>query len=129
MNRQRLEQAIEGYFSDCDATREQIVKKSGEVITWQRPYTIYGLCAAVGLTAEEMLALRDGRGKKDCCALIRRALHRIAAYTLEQALLGDFSWQVATTALKELGLIPQTSEEETGEIRITMDGAAREASV
>ncbi len=123
------QQAIEGYFSDCDATRIRTELKNGGVYEWQRPYTLYGLCAALELSADELLGLKDGTGGKKGKVLIRNALLKIASFTLERALRGDFTWQVATAAIKELGLVSERTEEASdGRLTVVMDSYTEEAA-
>ncbi|MDD3400935.1 MAG: terminase small subunit [Eubacteriales bacterium] len=121
---------IDEYFQGCDDTKVCIALKNGEQKEWQRPYTLYGLCAALELSAAEVLRYKDGPQSQRHCVLIRNALLKIAAYTLEHALRGDFTWQVATAAIKELGLLPsQETNTDGNELIITMDSAAMEASL
>ncbi|MDO4544319.1 MAG: terminase small subunit [Clostridia bacterium] len=130
MKQTQLERNIEAYFSSCDATRERITKKSGEVVEWQQPYTLFGLCAATGLSVEQVYAFRDGQGKpKKNCAAIQRALFRIAAYILEHALTGELNWQVAIASIKDMGLVPEGESFESGMLTITMDDASTEAGI
>lgn len=119
---------IEEYFAECDATRVRIEQKNGSFIDWQRPYTLYGLCAALQMSEQEVLSLKDGHGSKSKCRLIRTALSTIAAYTLEHALLGDLSSPIAIAAIKELALIPEQTEHHDGMLVISMDSQTREAA-
>ncbi len=117
-----LRRAIDAYFDACDATRERSVLKNGGFAERQIPYTLYGLCAALDTTPEEALqAARDG-------ALWQRrplanAMQRIAAYTMERALLGELTHQMAAIALSELG--SRQAEAAGAAVTVTMDEPSR----
>ena len=101
---ERMNGAIGAYFAACDATRERRQLKNGGVEERQTPYTLFGLARAVRLSPEEILsAIRSGRRSKTA-DILRDAVLRIAAYTLEHALLGDLSYQVALEAIRAMGL-------------------------
>ena len=128
MNRktERMTEAIGAYFAACDATRERRELKNGGTEERQIPYTLFGLARAVQLTPEEVLAaFRTGRSKED--ALLRDAVLRVAAYTLERTLLGELNYQSALDALRTMGLTG-TAELTGGELRIVLDDAAERFS-
>lgn len=120
---ERMTAAIGAYFTACDATRERRELKNGSTEERQIPYTLFGLARAVQLTPEEVLAAfrTDRRAKED--AILRDAVLRIAAYTLERALLGELSYQPALEALRSLGLT-NAPEPADGELKIVLDGDA-----
>lgn len=120
---EQTDRAIGAYFAACDATRERRELKNGGTEERQIPYTLYGLARAVRLTPEEVLsAFHTGtRSKRD--AALRDAVLKIAAYTLERALLGELSYQPALEALRAMGF-PKTAEQPDGEIKIVLDDAA-----
>ena len=89
----------------------------------QIPYTLFGLARAASLTPEEILsAFHAGRRSKED-AILRDAVLRIAAFTLERALLGELSYQPALEALRAIGLSAAAGPTD-GEIRIVLDDAA-----
>ncbi len=101
-SRAAWEARIGAYFDACDATRERVTLKSGAVSERQIPYTLCGLGCALGLKNGELLGLAaSGTGWRN--RLAAQALQRIAAYTMERALLGELSYQMASIALSELG--------------------------
>lgn len=122
MKTSRLEQKIEKYFLDCDATRQQIEQKNGQIATYQRPYTLYGLSAATGIAPQELIRLGSSKGNRGAAAIVANALARTAAYTMEHALLGELTWQVATAALKELGLLGEGGAESV--LNVVLDAEA-----
>ena len=125
MNRRTedLQQAIGAYFAACDATRERIPLKNGGFEERQIPYTLFGLARAVRLTPEEVLsAFHTGRCSEEE-AILRDAVLRVAAFTLERALLGELNYQSALEALKGMGL-SGTAAQADGTIEIVLDDAA-----
>ena len=120
---EQLDRAIGAYFAACDATRERRELKNGGIEERQIPYTLFGLARAASLTPEEILSAfhADRRSKED--AILRDAVLRIAAFTLERALLGELSYQPALEALRAIGL-SKAAEPTDGEIRIVLDDAA-----
>lgn len=118
-----LRQAIETYFEACDATRERTTLKSGGIAERQIPYTLYGLCAALDISREEALqASRDGAAWQ--WRPLVNAMQRIAAYTMERALLGELTHQVAAIALSDLGssVLQDTAD---AAVAVTMDEPSR----
>lgn len=115
---ERLTEAVERYFTECDATRERIELRNGGFSERQIPYTLYGLARATGLTPDALKALYHGSEQGKKARLIRNAVARIAAYTLERALLGELVYQVALKTLESLD--GEGLHTEDG-IRITMD--------
>ncbi|HPF54113.1 MAG TPA: hypothetical protein PLM48_05675 [Clostridia bacterium] len=98
------QERIAAYFDACDATMERNPLKNGGYSERQIPYTLYGLAAAVGETPERIVELaKSGATKKR--RLYSAALCRIAAYTLERALLGELTHQLALPVLAELGML------------------------
>ena len=124
---ERMNSAIGAYFAACDATRERRELKNGGIEERQIPYTLFGLARAVRLTPDEVLsAFHTGRcsGEEE---LLRDAVLRIAAYTLERALLGELNYQSALEALKGMGL-SGTAAQGGGELQIVLDDAAERFS-
>ncbi len=120
---ERMTDAIGAYFTACDATRERRELRNGGTEERQIPYTLFGLARAVQLTPEEVLAAfhTDRRAKED--AILRDAVLRVAAYTLERALLGELSYQPALEALRSLRLM-DAEEPADGTLQIVLDDAA-----
>lgn len=120
---ERMNSAIGAYFAACDATRERRELKNGGVEERQTPYTLFGLARAVRLTPDEVLsAFHTGRGSQED-AILRDAVLRVAAYTLERALLGELNYQSALEALKGMGL-SGTADRGDGTLEIVLDDAA-----
>ena len=61
--KERLGRQIADYFGACDATCQQIPLKNGATLERQVPYTLFGLCAAIGLRPERVLAIGGGDGR------------------------------------------------------------------
>ena len=79
------------------------------------------------LTPEEILAaFRTGRRSKTD-AILRDAVLKIASYTLEHALLGDLSYQVALETIRSMGL-SESAKSGDGELRIVLDESAERYS-
>lgn len=121
--RTRWEQAVEGYFADCDSTRERTVLKNGGFEERQIPYTLHGLSYALELPVGQVLAIGRGqRGSRWQQRLLSRSLSRIGAYTMERALLGELSYQVALAALKEIE--PEEDNAPAEGLTVTMEAGA-----
>lgn len=121
--KKQWEQAVEGYFRGCDGTRERTALKNGGFQEWQIPYTLHGLSYALGLSAREVLSIGQGQaGNRWQQKLLSQSISRIAAYTMERALLGELSYQVALAALKELG--EESAEGVNEGITVTMEAGA-----
>ena len=117
---ERLEGAIGAYFAACDATRERQPLKNGGFEERQIPYTLFGLARAVRMTPEEIIAaIRKPRRSKQS-ALLKDAVLRVASYTLERALLGELTYQVALESIRAIGLTGQ-AQEANEPLRIEMD--------
>ena len=124
---ERMISAIGAYFAACDATRERRELKNGGTEERQIPYPLFGLARAVCLTPEEVLsAFHTGRCSKED-AILRDAVLRVAAYTLERALLGELNYQSALDALKSLGLF-KAADQTDGTLSIVLDDAAERLS-
>ena len=119
MSAKRMEQAMGAYFARCDGTRERVPQKGGGSAERQIPYTLYGLCAAVSLSPQEVLSA--ARGRDAAGTILLGGLVRIGAYLQERALLGELSATVAQAALKELGLMEDPAEAAMEPLRVVMD--------
>ncbi len=118
----RSEEAIRAYFAACDATRERTPLKNGGFTERQIPYTLYGLAVATGVAPRRILELAGGVGSK--ARVWREAVSRIAAYTLERALLGELTYQAALAALAVLD--PNDGKQDAAAVTVTMDASAAE---
>ena len=121
MNGKRLESSIRAYFAACDQTRERTPLKNGGFEERQIPYTLYGLAVATGYAPKRIVELANG-GRGAAARLFREAVSRIEAYTLERALLGELSHQMALATLTPLDGMPDPQT--TDGIEITMDASA-----
>lgn len=121
--KKQWEQAVKEYFDRCDGTRERTALKNGGFQERQIPYTVHGLSYALGVSTQEVLSIGKGQqGNRWQQKLLCQCLSRIAAYTMERALLGELSYQVALAALKELGA--ESSEGVSQDITVTMEAGA-----
>ena len=104
MRKKELQQAIGAYFAACDATRERIPLKNGGFEERQIPYTLFGLARAakVSLAALRQAYREPGRSAYD--RILSDAVLKVAAYTLERALLGELTYQVAIETLRSIGV-------------------------
>ena len=120
---ERLNRAIGAYFEACDATRERRELKNGSTEERQIPYTLFGLARAACLTPEEILAAFHTEKRSKTDAILRDAVLRVAAYTLERTLLGELNYQAALDALRSMGLT-NAAEKTDGTLQIVLDDAA-----
>ena len=120
---ERMTDAIGAYFAACDATRERRELKNGATEERQIPYTLFGLARAVALTPEEVLAAFHAGARSKERAILRDAVLKIAAYTLERALLGELSYQPALEALRSMGF-SEAAQQSDGKLQIVLDDAA-----
>ena len=120
---ERMNSAIGAYFAACDATRERRELKNGATEERQIPYTLFGLARAVCLTPEEILAAFHAEKRSDESRILRDAVLRIAAYTLERTLLGELNYQAALETLKSMGLT-NAAVQADGTLKIVLDDAA-----
>ena len=120
---EQMDRAIGAYFAACDATRERRELKNGGIEERQIPYTLFGLARAVALTPEEVLAAFHAGARSKERAILRDAVLKIAAYTLERALLGELSYQPALEALRSMGF-SEAAQQSDGKLQIVLDDAA-----
>ncbi len=121
---ERMADAIGAYFAACDAPRERRAPRNGSTEERQIPYTLFGLARAVRLTPEEVLsAFHTGRCSKED-AILRDAVLKVAAYTLERTLLGELNYQSALEALRTLGLSKAAETQADGTLQVVLDDAA-----
>ena len=66
----------------------------------QIPYTLFGLARAAKMTTEELLKQTRSPRRSARSRLLTDAVQRVAAYTLEHALLGELTYQAALEALR-----------------------------
>ncbi|MDL2235271.1 DNA-packaging protein [Christensenellaceae bacterium OttesenSCG-928-L17] len=115
-----IDLAAAAYFAACNATREKITLKTGEHRYYQVPYTLAGLCAALGVTRTEFSALMRGKnaGVRRAC---RAAMMRVEQHTLERALLGEIDRAVADMLLKSWGYGSEEQGAAAQELRVTLE--------
>jgi hypothetical protein len=120
MDAKSLGERIQGYFSVCDETTEELWGRNGRSGTRRLPYTLAGLAEHVGMAKAALLSLAKGRGPK--AEAVAAALRRIERYTVERALLGELSGSVAAMLLHDLG-VPASGadDEDAGRIVIIME--------
>ena len=96
------------YFEECDATRERVVLKNGDVRYRQTPYTLAGLCAALGVPRARLEELRQNADippeDTEFCAL-RDAVLRVEQHLVERALLGELDADMAALLLEGWGYV------------------------
>ena len=107
MNRttESIETAIGAYFAACDATRERIPLKNGGFEERQIPYTLFGLARAVQMTPDALLERMKHAERSRTGQLPRDAVLKVAAYTMERALLGELTYQMALETIRSMGLL------------------------
>ena len=121
MNRRTedLQQAIGAYFAACDATRERIPLKNGGFEERQIPYTLFGLARAARVPKEALVKAYQKPSRSARDRILSDAVLKVAAYTLERALLGELTYQVALETLRSIG---ETGEPEEGRtLNVVMD--------
>ena len=121
---ERLGCAIGAYFAACDATRERRELKNGGAEERQIPYTLFGLARAVCMTPEEVLAAFHTEKRSKESAILRDAVLKVAAYTLERALLGELNYQTALDAIRSMGLSGAQEQQADGTLTVVLDNAA-----
>ncbi len=100
-NAKRLQEAADAYFQACDDTRQETVLKNGELRYYQVPYTMAGLCAALGMSRE--MFLTESKKQTAAGTLLRGYAAKIEQHTVERALLGELNNAVAALLLKSWG--------------------------
>lgn len=100
---QAAEAAIGAYFAACDATRERIPLKNGGFEERQIPYTLFGLARAVKLSPDTLLEKTRAAKRSKTDRLLADAVLKVAAYTMERALLGELTYQVALETIRSMG--------------------------
>ncbi len=122
-----LRQKAEAYFAACDATRERVTLKNGELSYHQVPYTMAGLCAALDVPREALERARRPQeaGKRRRRSKVQAALAwaaaRVEQHLVERALLGEINANLAALLLKDWGygaMEPQKAEK--GETSLTV---------
>ncbi len=121
---EKLRAAANEYFASCDATRERLQLKNGELAYHQVPYTLAGLCAALGLEKEYVKNAKDGAttGLKEAeRAVLSWAALKVEQYTVERALLGELNSAVASVLLKDWGYGQGLSSAALSEIKVVLE--------
>lgn len=122
---QLLREKAEVYFAQCDATRERLTLKNGEISYHQVPYTMAGLCASLELPRERLEAARRPQGgnrrRSQAEAALSWAAARVEQHLVERALLGELSAGVAALLLKDWGYgATEPAKTEKGEGALTV---------
>ncbi|HWR23992.1 MAG TPA: terminase small subunit [Feifaniaceae bacterium] len=125
-----LRQKAEAYFAACDATRERVTLKNGELSYHQVPYTMAGLCAALDVPREALERARRPQeaGKRGRRSRVRAALAwaaaRVEQHLVERALLGEINANLAALLLKDWGYgatEPQKAEKSEGPLTVVLE--------
>ncbi len=96
------------YFEECDATRERVVLKNGDVRYRQTPYTLAGLCAALCVPRARLEELRlntDVPPEDAEAGALRAAVLRVEQHLVERALLGELDADMAALLLEGWGYV------------------------
>ncbi len=96
------------YFEECDATRERVVLKNGDIRYRQTPYTLAGLSAALSIPRARLEVLRqesDSSVRDTETAALRTAVQRVEQYLVERALLGELDADMAALLLEGWGYV------------------------
>lgn len=96
------------YFEECDATRERVVLKNGDVRYRQTPYTLAGLSAALSVPRARLEELRlsaDIPPDDIETAALQTAVQRVEQYLVERALLGELDTGMASLLLEGWGYV------------------------
>lgn len=127
---EKLRQKAEAYFAACDATRECVTLKNGEISYHQVPYTMAGLCAALDVSREALDRARRPRenGKRKRRSKVDAALSwaaaRVEQHIVERALLGEINANLAMLLLKDWGygaMEPQKPEKGDGVLTVVLE--------
>ncbi len=124
---QILRQKAEAYFAACDATRERVTLKNGEISYHQVPYTMAGLCAALEVPREALERARRPqenerrRRRSKAEAALSWAAARVEQHLVERALLGEINANLAVLLLKDWGYgLVELQKTEKGEGALTV---------
>lgn len=104
---EEMQNAIDAYFSECDNNKVEVAIKSENgakvvMVTKPRPYTIEGLCEALGFMDRSSLLdyEKDPAFQEYFHTVIRKAKNKITRNKLEGGLMGDFVGNVVMFDLK-----------------------------
>ena len=93
----------QAYFEACDATRERVVLKNGDVRYYQIPYTPAGLCAALNVPRTQLDMARGCSLEDAVPKALRLAALRVEQHIMERALLGELEEGTAALLLEGFG--------------------------
>ena len=85
----------------------------------QIPYTLFGLARAVDLMPDKLLEKTRSAPRSRTGALLANAVLKVAAYTMEHALLGELTYQVALETIRSMGF--QESSGDEAVLTVVMD--------
>ena len=121
---------VTAYFRECDS---EIVSPACASCTKDeascalcpkrrtKPYTLSGLCLALGITKRQFKALK---ANKCFCNDVELALLKIEAYIEENSISGGINGALATAILKENFGWGAKDDSEEGKIEISLSGEA-----
>ena len=93
----------QAYFEACDATRERVVLKNGDVRYYQIPYTPAGLCAALNVPRTQLEMARTCSLEDAVPQALRAAALKVEQHIMERALLGELEEDMAALLLESFG--------------------------
>ena len=76
----------------------------------QIPYTLFGLARAVNMMPDALLKKTRNAQRSRTGSLLANAVLKVAAYTMERALLGELTYQVALETIRSMGFAESGDE-------------------
>ena len=98
-----MQKAIDDYFNRCDRRVSQVyVKIQKEIVDIEDPvpYTIEGLCNALGMTRDELLNYEKEEGNETLCEMVKQAKLKVQQNLVERSLEGKNSSAIAVFIMK-----------------------------
>ncbi len=140
---EQIQEGVEKYFSDCDASRVEYVTKAGIPQVRQIPYTMIGLANALGVTRDTLYRWCNGdypvddkdkgkdadKGKhiqQQVSDTLTRARLRVEQYTVEHAAMGDIDNRIAQLLMSGWGYASKQEVEHSGNIAVQWQGTTPE---
>ncbi len=120
-----MQSAIDGYFQKCDnRVKEVYIKSKQEIIEIKSPipYTIEGLCSALGIERQTLLNYEKEKGYEDFFDTVKSAKQKVQQNTVERALEGDNNSAVSIFVMKNnFGYSDKQEFEHTGKNGIPLN--------